>query len=161
VHLLRIIRLAFSNGFLPVVGAAVCLQEMLFNAMSVRAISPTIAPSHFENEMAKDGVVRKTLSMMLWMIILVSMIVLPGKSEAVVINNTASVNSSAGLLAASTDVDVPFLTTPSTIELLQYAPGPVPGSSSIAVPATSYSTTGLPAGPFAPLMGRRSQCQAR
>jgi len=149
MHLLRNIRQLFSNGFLPVADAAVCLREMLINAMSMRVISSTIAPSHFQNEMTKDGVVYKILSTMLWIVLLAGLLIVPGKSEAVVINNTASVNSNAGLLTSSTDV-VSIFGTPSTIELLQYAPGPVPGSSSIAVPATSYSTTGLPAGPFAP-----------
>ncbi len=150
MHFLRIIRRLFSNGFLPIAGTAVCVKKMLFNAMSVRIFSSTIALSHFQDEMTKDGVICKPLSMMLWIILLTGMLILPGKSDAVVINNTALVNTNLGSIAASTGVDVPLLTTPSTVELLQYAPGPVPGSTSIAVPSTFYSVTGLPAGPFAP-----------
>ncbi|MCK4586476.1 MAG: hypothetical protein KAU29_03995, partial [Gammaproteobacteria bacterium] len=126
-----------------------CLRKMLFNAMSVRVISSTIAPSHFQDEMTKDGVASKFLSVMLWVVLLAGLLILPGKSEAVIINNTATVMSNAPATVASTDV-VSIFNTPSAIELLQYAPGPVPGSSNIAVPSTFYSTTGLPAGPFAP-----------
>ena len=100
--------------------------------------------------MAKDdAAITNRLTTSMWTVILLGLLLMPVKASAVIINNTVSVNSNAGLLNASVDV-VSIFNTPSTIELLQYTPGPVAGSSPVTVPSTSYSTTGLPVGPFAP-----------
>ena len=143
-----------GNGCKPIANAAVCLREMVFNAMSMSICSSTIAPSHFfprfNKEMTKDDVAStKRINVSMWAVVLLCMMLLPVYAGAVVINNTVSVNSNAGLASASADV-VSIFNTASTIELLQYAPGPVAGSSPVSVSSTSYSTTGLPAGPFAP-----------
>ncbi|WP_455217543.1 OmpA family protein [Kaarinaea lacus] len=99
--------------------------------------------------MAKDDVVSgKRLTHFTWALVLLVMLI-PVNAGAVIINNTVSVNSNAGLMNSSVDV-VSIFATSSTIELLQYAPAPVTGSSPVPVSATEYSNSGLPAGPFLP-----------
>ena len=143
------IRQAIGNGLRSIAGAAACLQEMLFYAMSIKILSSTIAPSHFRREMtAADENAFGYLSSLAVAMMLSVMLMLPATSHAVIINNTVTVNNNFGPLTASTDV-VSIFNTPSTIELLQYTPVSVAGSSIVSVPTTSYSTTGLPAGPFA------------
>ena len=150
MHFLDNMRQVIGNGLRSIAGAAACWQEMLLNAMSMKIISSTIAPSHFNHEMAKDDDVFSTK---LWRLIgtvcLISFLLLPLKAGAVVINNTASVDSNIGVLTASTNV-IASIKTASTLELFQFSPAPVVSSSSFSLPATSYSTSGLPAGPFAP-----------
>ena len=159
MHLLRSMWRAFRNRLFPVTSVPACLQEMLcikhmLNVMPMRFFSSAIAPSHFfscnNKEMTKDDVsISRWATVWIWTFVLISALIAPLNAGAVVINNTVSVNSNAGLLNASVDVNSIF-NTASSIEFLQYAPGPVAGSSPVSVPATSYSTTGLAAGPFAP-----------
>jgi len=88
---------------------------------------------------------------------LLSLLLMPAVVQAVppgtVINNTAQANYSLGVtpqtatsnLVATTTV---ALRTNAVVELLQYAVG---AGSTETLSITEYSTTGLPAGPFAPL----------
>jgi len=126
----------------------------MLKAMSTNVFSSAIAHSHFlscfSREMATDDEFSTNkFNYLASVFILIGSLVIPLNVNAVVINNTVSVSSNAGLLNASADV-VSIFNTASTVELLQYAPGPVTGSSTVAVSATSYSTSGLPAGPFNP-----------
>jgi uncharacterized repeat protein (TIGR01451 family) len=159
VAFLNGIRQLLGNGLCAIAGTAACLQEIisfnktLLNVMLMRVISSDIAPSHFGNKMTKADAVKSNVAnsnrfiFACFMFVMCGVLLLPGKAGAVIINNTVSVNSNAGVLKASTDVVSNFRTA-STIELLQYSPVPVTGSTSVTVPVTSYSTTGMAAGPF-------------
>ena len=65
-----------------------------------------------------------------------------------VITNIASLTSTGGNVSDSADVMV-IVRTPSTIELLQFAPT-APTTTNLPVQPTEHSTSGLATGPFAP-----------
>lgn len=154
-------------GLYPCPVVALCLSNIINKVMTVEKYLPSIARNallqiNSNKSIAGDepcltkikykllpGPVFRWISsgfMVLLFIFLSSTLGFAAPPQGTVITNTASLTSTAGNVADSANVTV-IIRSPSSIELLQFAPG-APSAVNLPVQPTEYSSSGLTSGPF-------------